>query len=97
MPQHGCLENSTWKALDVSYAGNFGYLRRTSTSPTTDADLTLPQPGSLGSLSNFTSIVVDTSVARVIAVNSSLADGSYGVGEEILLLVTFSSSVGVNR
>ena len=91
------MENSPWKALDVRYAGNCGYLRRTSTSPTTDADLTLPEPGSLGSLSNLTSVVVDTSVARVIAVNSSLADGSYGVGEEILLLVTFSSSVGVNR
>lgn len=81
----------------MRYAGNFGYLRRISTSPTTDADLTLPEPGSLGSLSNLTSVVVDTSVARVIAVNSSLPDGSYGVGEEILLLITFSSSVGVNR
>ncbi|CAM9908328.1 unnamed protein product [Ectocarpus sp. 12 AP-2014] len=79
------------------YAGNFGYLRRTSTWPTTDADLTLPEPGSSGSLSGGNVVVVDTKVARVIAVNTSLADGVYGVGEEIPLLVTFTSAVSVNR
>lgn len=84
------------KALDVRYAGNVGYLRRAATSPITDADLTLPTPGSSGSLSDLVSVVVDTSVARVNAVNTTLADGSYGVGEEVLLLVTFTSSVGVN-
>lgn len=83
----------------MRYAGNFGYLRRTSTWPTTDADLTLPIPGSSGSLSgdSLSLVVVDTRVARVVAVNTSLANGVYGVGEEVLLLVTFSSAVGVNR
>ncbi|CAM9705178.1 unnamed protein product, partial [Ectocarpus sp. 4 AP-2014] len=76
---------------------NFGYLRRTSTWPTTDADLTLPEPGSSGSLSGGNVVVVDTKVARVIAVNTRLADGVYGVGEEIPLLVTFTSAVSVNR
>ncbi|CAM9670686.1 unnamed protein product, partial [Hapterophycus canaliculatus] len=92
-PEHGELS-----ALDVSYAGNFGYLRRVSTWPTTDADLTLPEPGSSASLSGDPGsiVVVDTTVARPIAVNTSLASGVYGVGEEIMLLVTFTSAVGVN-
>lgn len=83
----------------MSYAGNFGYLRRTSTWPTTDADLTLPIPGSPGSLSGdpLSLLVVDTRVAKVVAVNTSLTSGVYGVGEEVLLLVIFSSAVGVNR
>ncbi|CAM9804617.1 unnamed protein product, partial [Scytosiphon promiscuus] len=85
-------------ALDVSYAGNFGYLRRVSTWPTTDADLTLPEPGSSGSLSGdpHSVVVVDTTVARVVAVNTSVASGVYGVGEEIMLRVTFTAAVGVN-
>lgn len=83
----------------MSYAGNYGYLRRVSTWPTTDADLTLPEPGSSGSLSSDPSsiVAVDTTVARVVAVNTSLASGVYGVGEEIVLMVTFTSAVGVNR
>lgn len=84
------------KALDVRYAGNVGYLRRASTSPTTDADLVLPTPGSSGSLSEHASIVIDTSVARAVMVNTSLTDGSYGVGQEMLLMVSFTASVGVN-
>lgn len=83
------------QALDVSYAGNFGYLRRTSTWPTTDADLTLPAPGSSGSLSDASTVVVDTTVAKVATVTTSVADGIYGVGEDIVLLVTFTAAVGV--
>lgn len=83
----------------MTYAGNFGYLRRTSTWPTTDADLTLPVPGSSGSLSGdpLALVAVDTRVAKVVAVNTSLANGVYGVGEEVPLLVTFSAAVGLNR
>lgn len=70
-----------------------------STWPTTDADLTLPEPGSPASLSRDLRfvVVVDTTVARVVTVNTSLASGVYGVGEEIMLTVTFTSAVGVNR
>lgn len=84
------------KALDVRYAGNVGYLRRASTSPTTDADLVLPTPGRSGSLSEHASIVIDTNVARAVVVNTSLTDGSYGVGQEMILMVSFTASVGVN-
>lgn len=84
------------QALDVKYAGNTGYLRRASTSPTTDADLTLPSPGSSGSLSDFASIVLDTTAPRVESINTSLANSSYGVGQEVTLLVTFTAPVGVN-
>lgn len=84
------------KALDVRYAGNVGYLRRASTSPTTDADLVLPTPGSSGSLSEYAAIVINTNVARAVMVNTSLTDGSYGVGQEMILMVSFTASVGVN-
>lgn len=79
----------------MSHAGNFGYLRRTSTWPTTDADLTLPEPGNPGSLIYASTVVVNTAVAKVVTVSTSLGDGIYGVGEEILLLVTFTSAVEV--
>ena len=81
----------------MSYAGNFGYLRRTSTRPTTDADLTLPAPGSSGSLSDASTVVVDTTVAKVATVSTSFPDGIYGVGEDIVLLVTFTAAVEVDR
>lgn len=88
----------TFQALDVSYAGNFGYLRRTATQPTTDADLTLPQPGSSGSLSAVApNLVLNTAVASVVSVETSLDNGTYGVGEEIPLLVTFAATVEVDR
>lgn len=81
----------------MSYAGNFGYLRRTSTWPTTDVDLTLPAPGSSGSLSDTLTIVVDTTVAKVVDVRTSVVDGIYGVGEEIPLSINFTSAVTVDR
>lgn len=86
------------KALDVSYAGNAGYIRRTSTMPTTDADLSLPSPGSDASLTRGgkRSLVVDTTAARVTAINTTLADGIYGVGQEIPIVISFTGPVGVN-
>lgn len=84
------------KALDVRYAGNTGYIRRSSTSPTTDADLTLPSPGSSGSLSNSVSIAIDTMVPRVTAILTDMANGSYGIGQEVILLLVFTGPVGVN-
>ncbi len=52
-------------------------------------------PGNSGSLSADDSLVVDTIVADVVSVETSLANGTYGVGEEILVLVTFASAVEV--
>ncbi|CAM9188184.1 unnamed protein product, partial [Discosporangium mesarthrocarpum] len=92
-PAHGELS-----ALDVVNDGNTGYIRRVSTAPVTDADLALPSPGSSGSLSAPASpLVLDTSVPRVTAVNSTLVDDTYGVGQEVPIVLTFSGAVTVNR
>ncbi|CAM9289872.1 unnamed protein product, partial [Sphacelaria rigidula] len=88
--------NGEISALDVSYAGNEGYLRRASTWPTTDADLVLPPPGTSGSLSDLVSIALDTTVPRIKHLNTSIADGTYGVGQEVPVLVTFTAPVEVN-
>ena len=47
------------------------------------AVLTLPAPGSTGSLGKNKSIVVDTTAPTVTAVSSTTANGSYGVGSVI--------------
>ncbi|CAM9573278.1 unnamed protein product, partial [Choristocarpus tenellus] len=84
-------------ALDVENAGVVGYLRRVASKPVMDADLTLPSPGSEGSLSAaMAALVLDTSVPYVTTINSTLVDGTYGVGQNIPVLVTFSGRVGVN-
>lgn len=84
------------QALDVNYAGNIGYLRRASTSPTTDADLTLPSPGTSGSLSDSVAIAIDTTVSQIAYVNTTVANGSYGVGQEVPVLLTFTVPVEFN-
>lgn len=80
----------------MRYAGNTGYLRRASTSPTTDADLTLPSPGSSGSLSDLFSIAIDTAVPKIAFINTTVADETYGVGQDIPILLTFTGTVDIN-
>ncbi|MFX1493143.1 MAG: NosD domain-containing protein, partial [Promethearchaeota archaeon] len=60
-----------------------------------DAVLTLPSPGSAGSLGANKNIVIDTEVAAVLDVNSTKLDGSYGVGEVIVITITFTEPVYV--
>jgi len=59
------------------------------------AGLTLPAPGAAGSLGANKNIVIDTVPASVTGVNSTTADGTYGVGASISITVTFNKAVTV--
>lgn len=80
------------KALDLA---NRAEIFRLSTNPVTRAIVTVPAPGTPGSLSVANNIVVDSVRPSVIDVRSSSADGTYDVGDEIEVLVAFSRSVVV--
>ncbi len=70
---------------------NGGTINDQSNSP---ANLTLPAPGSAGSLSK-SNIVVDTTAPTVTGVSSTAANGSYGVGSVITITVGWSKLVVV--
>jgi len=59
------------------------------------ANVTLPTPGSLGSLSDNKDITLETISPTITNVSSSKPDGTYGVGEIINITITFSESVYV--
>ncbi len=58
-----------------------------------NATLTLSAPGAAGSLGANKNIVIDTTSASVTNVSSTTADGTYGVGANIAITVTFSKAV----
>ena len=60
-----------------------------------NADLTLPAPGTAGSLGANDDIVIDTSIPTVTGVSSPLPNGSYRVGQVVPVTVTFSEAVTV--
>jgi len=57
--------------------------------------LTLPAPGTAGSLGANKDIVVDTTAPHVTAVDSTTPDGSYGFGAVISITITFHKAVSV--
>ena len=59
------------------------------------ANLTLPAPGSAGSLGANKSIVIDTTAPTVTGVTSTTANGTYGVGSVITITVGWSKPVVV--
>ncbi|MBI4285410.1 MAG: hypothetical protein HY670_05875 [Chloroflexi bacterium] len=61
-----------------------------------DAVLTLPAPGTAGSLGANKNIVIDTVAPIVVAATSSLPDGSYAPGAVIPVIVAFSEVVNVS-
>ncbi len=60
-----------------------------------NAILTLPEPGSTGSLSSNKDIIVDGSVPTVTVVTSTNVDGIYIVGDSLVIGVTFSDVINV--
>ena len=60
-----------------------------------DANMTLPALGALGSLSDNKDIIIDAIAPIVSTVSSSKPDGTYGVGENISIIITFSDPVYV--
>ncbi len=59
------------------------------------ADLTLPAPGSSGSIAGTTSIAIDTTAPTVSSVSSTTPNGDYGLGSVITITVTWSKPVVV--
>jgi hypothetical protein len=93
------------KSADLAYPnaaalvlGGLGStIKRTSTTPTTDAILTLPAPGAAGSLGSVQAIVInDNSVPTITSVTSAKPDGTYGAGEQIDVQVIFSKRVRIS-
>jgi ELWxxDGT repeat protein len=60
-----------------------------------NATLTLPAPGATNSLGANKNIAIDTTVPRIASVNSTLANGSYTVGQVVPITVNFNESVNV--
>ena len=58
-----------------------------------NAVLTLPSPGSSGSLSSSKQIAVDTTAPTVVAVSSTTPNGTYDAGSSIIITVQFSKPV----
>ena len=57
------------------------------------ATLTLAEPGSANSISVDKAIIIDTSLPIISAVTSTTNDGSYKLGDVIVLTVTFTEAV----
>ena len=58
-------------------------------------DLTLPVPGTAGSLGANKALVIDGVLLSVLSVSSGASDGTYGIGDVIDIDVSFSDSVTV--
>ena len=61
-----------------------------------DANVLVPEPGTEGSLSSTRAIVVDGIRPTVITVTSPTPDGSYGIGDTIVIETLFSEPVFVD-
>ncbi len=81
------LDTSSTSALTL----NGGTIDDTANTP---AVLTLPAPGSSNSLS-FSKVIVDATAPDVAAVSSTTANGSYGVGSVITVLLGWTKPVVV--
>ncbi|KAG1692775.1 hypothetical protein DVH05_024390 [Phytophthora capsici] len=66
-----------------------------STTPTKQANLELPVPGTKGSLSSSSVITVTSTPPTVVDVRSASRDGNYGLSDKIRLRVRFSFPVFV--
>ncbi|MBI3857107.1 MAG: Ig-like domain-containing protein [Planctomycetes bacterium] len=77
----------------ASLSANGGSIRNAGNA---DAILTLPSPGAAGSLgANKNLQIVTPAPPTVTNVTSSTADGTYGAGDTLTILLTFSQAVTV--
>ena len=84
---------------DLDYVATTSLALNTGTikdSAGNDATLTLPAPGAANSLGANKALVVDTTAPTVASVNSSTADGTYGIGAVISIQANFSEAVSVD-
>ncbi len=77
-------------ALALSLSG--GTIKDASNN---NATLTLPSPGASNSLGANKNIAIDTTAPAIAGVNSTLANGSYTIGQVVPIAVTFNESVKV--
>ncbi|KAG7377048.1 hypothetical protein PHYPSEUDO_012250 [Phytophthora pseudosyringae] len=73
-----------------------GSIKRLSSTPFTNVDLTLATPGATGSLSASATIVINTDAPRVTQVKTITRDGVYKAGDEIYFEVIFNLPVVVS-
>ena len=73
---------------------NGGTIKDSATN-TSNVILTLPAPGTAGSLDANKNIVIDTAGPTVSSVSSTAINGAYGLGNTIAVTVTFSEAVTV--
>ncbi len=83
-------------ALDEGFTGALSLNGGTIHDPIGNAaTLTLPAPGGSGSLGANKDIVIDTTPPVVTGVSSTLANGSYTVGQSVPVTVSFNNPVVV--
>jgi hypothetical protein len=85
------LDYTSTSALSL----NGGTIKDTVTTNPNAANLTLPAPGSAGSIGGTKSIAIDTTAPTVTAVTSTTANGTYGVSSVITITVGWSKPVVV--
>jgi hypothetical protein len=86
-------------SADLDYVGTAALGLNGSTiqdASLNNAILTLPTPGSAGSLGANKALVIDTTAPTVTNVSSSTANGSYTTGAVISIQITFSEVVNVS-
>ncbi|KAI9983000.1 hypothetical protein PInf_006912 [Phytophthora infestans] len=87
-------DDRAYFVLSLQLAG-YSEIKRASTNPFTSAVTALPAPGLTGSLSFSKNIIVDSTPPTVIGIQSPVIDGTYDIGEQIDILLTFSRPVVV--
>ncbi|GMF20117.1 unnamed protein product [Phytophthora lilii] len=73
-----------------------GSIKRLSTTPFTNADLTLSTPGSAGSLRASSAIVINTDAPQISKVKAITRDGVYKAGDSIFFEIIFTLPVVVS-
>jgi hypothetical protein len=91
-PANQSLQFAGIHALATNDEANYGYIRRSSTVPTTDAVLDLPPADSNMSLL-LHNLVINASAAVITRVGTDTPDGEYGAGQVIDVWVQYSHPV----
>ena len=76
---------------ETALALNGGTIKKLGTS--TNANLTLPESGTPGSLSANAAIIVDTTAPTIANITSTTANGTYGAGSSVNVTVNYSEAV----
>ena len=92
-------QGDTSPRLDVlnsnSLVLNGGYIYLDNGSNVTTASLTLPSPGSIGSLSATKSIIIDTQAPIILDIQVVSPNGTYTAGDDIFIDIVYSNRIAV--